>query len=168
MKKIVLVFAIVFLVIASVSCQHFFSYKPIEYFKTTTTGSYTDLKAENLKQAMSMALDLTTNSLSFNLHSKNNSDVDYLLKSKEAHCVGYANVYNAYLKSILKNSNISGCKVYKVRAKVYVAGVNLTGISNDRSFKDHDVSMVEDTRTGYKYIIDPSLSEVFGNIIVKQ
>lgn len=168
MKKIVLVFVIIFLVITSVRCQHFFRYEPIKYFKTDITGSYTELKAKTLKQAMSMALGLTTNSLSFNIHSTNNSDVDYLLKSKKAHCIGYANVYNAYLKSILKNSNISGCKIYRVRAKVYFMGINLTGVSNDRNFKDHDVSMVEDTRTGYTYTIDPSLSEVFGNVIIKQ
>ena len=44
----------------------------------------------------------------------------------------------------------------------------LREISNSPSFKDHDISIVKNNTTGEIYYIDPSLSEVFGNIIVKR
>jgi len=46
-------------------------------------------------------------------------------------------------------------------------GANLHVI-NMKEFKDHDICVVYDNNTNKKYIIDPSLSEVFGKIIIKQ
>lgn len=41
-------------------------------------------------------------------------------------------------------------------------------VFKSNSWKDHDVSIVKNNTTGDVYYIDPSLSEVFGDIIVKQ
>jgi len=148
------------------NAQHLVSYEPISKFNSPAISkSYTEKKAKDLEEAIEMALKITTNQLTFKLKSTGNSDVDYLMKSGEAHCVGYSNFYNAVLKSILINSNIKDCKVYRVRAKVFFVGINLTAISDDPSFKDHDISMVIDTRNHVRYLIDPSLSEVMGSII---
>lgn len=150
----------------ALNAQHFVSYEPIAKFNSPVISKpYTEKKAKNLDEAIEMALKITTNQLTFKLHSTGNSDVNYLMKSGQAHCVGYANFYNAMLRSILINSNIKDCKIYRVRAKVIFAGIDLTSISNDPSFKDHDISMVIDTENNVKYLIDPSLSEVMGSII---
>jgi hypothetical protein len=148
------------------NAQHFVSYEPIAKFSSPSISKvYTDKKANNLDEAIKMALKITTNQLTFKLKSSGNSDVNYLVKSGQAHCVGYANFYNAMLKSILINSNIKDCKIYRVRATVIFAGIDLTSISDDPSFKDHDISMVIDYKNNVKYLIDPSLSEVMGSII---
>lgn len=148
------------------NAQYFVSYEPIAKFNSPVVYKpYTEKKAKNLDEAIEMALKITTNQLTFKLKSTGNSDVNYLMKSGLAHCVGYANFYNAMLRSILLNSNITNCKIYRVRAKVIFAGMDLTSISNDPRFKDHDISMVIDTKNSIKYLIDPSLSEVMGSII---
>jgi len=148
------------------NAQRLVSYEPISKFNSPAISkSYTDRKAKSVDEAIEMALNITTNQLTFKLKSTGNSDVDYLMKSGQAHCVGYANLYNAILKSILINSNIRDCKIYRVRAKVFFVGINLTSISNDPSFKDHDICMVIDNKNHVKYLIDPSLSEVMGNIM---
>ena len=148
------------------NAQRLVSYEPITKFNSPAISkSYTDKKAKNLDEAIEMALKITTNQLTFKLKSTGNTDVDYMMKSGQAHCVGYSNFYNAVLKSILTNSNIKDCKIYRVRAKVFFAGINLTSISDDPSFKDHDISMVIDNKNHVKYLIDPSLSEIMGSII---
>ena len=115
------------------------------------------------------ALNITKDRLSFSLNSKGNSDVNYINKTKTAHCVGYTNYYNAVLFQILKNSHVSSnYKIQHGRAKVILGGIDLTGISNNPSFKDHDISIVTNKKTGEVYCIDPSLSEVLGNIITKK
>jgi hypothetical protein len=50
--------------------------------------------------------------------------------------------------------------------KVLFIGQNIH-FSKSPSLKDHDISIVKNITTGDVYYIDPSLSEVFGNIIVK-
>jgi len=45
-------------------------------------------------------------------------------------------------------------------------GINVH-VFNSNSWKDHDVSIVKNNTTGDVYYVDPSLSEVFGDIIVK-
>jgi hypothetical protein len=118
---------------------------------------------QNLEPILSEILSSTKSDLSFKLKSKTN----LVFKTKVGNCVGYAKYYNRLLSERLKKDNIGGITISHIRAKILLAGQNIH-LSNSPSFKDHDISIVKNNTTGELYYIDPSLSEVFGNIIVKQ
>jgi hypothetical protein len=70
------------------------------------------------------------------------------------------------LSEKLKKDNIGNITISHARVKVLFIGQNIH-FSKSPSLKDHDISIVKNITTGDVYYIDPSLSEVFGNIIVK-
>lgn len=165
MKRLIILIGIICIVIL-LSCKDLFRYSKIEIVPASISYNLQlSDTASTLEEAIPLALDITKSTLAFKLKSINNNDVVYLSDSKQAHCVGYSNFYNAILTSILINSNITNYKIYRVRAKVFFAGIEITSIIDNPSFKNHDISVVLDTKTNKQYIIDPSLSELFGNII---
>jgi hypothetical protein len=118
-------------------------------------------------ELMEYALAITKNSLNFDLSSKGNSSVAKIHASKRAHCVGYANFYNAVLKKIFDENGLSNHRIEHVRVHIKMAGITVTGLIPSKRFADHDVCRITNTVTGKVYIVDPSLSEFFGKIIIK-
>lgn len=115
---------------------------------------------------MEYALAITKTSLNFDLSSKGNSSVAKIHASKRAHCVGYANFYNSVLKKMFDENGLEHHRIEHVRAHIQMAGFTITGIIPDKRFADHDVCRITNTLTGKVYIVDPSLSEFFGRIVV--
>jgi hypothetical protein len=113
------------------------------------------------------ALLITKNSLSFDLSSKGNSSVKTISKTRKAHCVGYANFYSAVVSKLFKQNGLNLYRVEHVRAGVCLFGIKITNLIPDKRFADHDVCRITNTSTGEVYIVDPSLSDVVGNVIVK-
>jgi hypothetical protein len=159
MKKIGLILITVFLFSFTFPSQ-LFDYKILRVLNENKIyGNST----RNIEPILSEVLSLTTKELSFNLKSK----TDLVFKTKVGNCVGYTKYYNKLLSEKLKKENIGNITISHARAKVLVVGQNIH-FSNSPSLKDHDISIVKNNNTGEVYYIDPSLSEVFGNIIVKQ
>lgn len=111
-------------------------------------------------------LKLTTNNLKFDLSSKGNTPISEMIITKRAHCVGYARFYNSVFKKILSENKLTNYQVEHVRVHVKLFGIKVTDLINDKRFKDHDVCRITNTQTNNSYIVDPSLSEFFGNVIV--
>jgi hypothetical protein len=166
MKKIIIPTLI--LVFLLINIRHFFSYNEIRVIPTRQNSLTLkeDIKTNDIEDIVELALGITKDKLSFSPFSKNNLDVDYLDKSGKAHCWGYAAYYNAVLKRLLKSNNIHNVEIKHVRAKTHLFGFNLHQFFTHRGLIDHDISVITNKTTGEKIYVDPSLSEVFGNIII--
>ena len=168
MKSILLISSFI---VAALALSFNINYKVISIIDSTPQSIklQSEFISQEERSIFTEALAITKDNLSFSLNSKGNSNVNYINKTKVAHCVGYTNYYNAVLFEILKTNHISAnYKIQHARAKVIIGGIDLTGISTDPAFKDHDISVITNKKTGEIYYIDPSLSEVLGNIITKK
>lgn len=158
MKKIYFLLLAFFLM--SFTLPNNFSYKVLFVINENFVSGKNTLE---IYPILSETLNQTTDELSFKLKSKSSQ----IYKTHEANCVGYTSYYNNLLIKKLKESHIGNVKVSHARVKVHYLNMNLH-IFKSNSLKDHDISIVKNITTGDVYFIDPSLSEVFGNIIVKQ
>lgn len=168
MKKIFLPILILSVILMSFT-YNVFSYKVIKVIDSSPQQftKNVNYKSNNLESIMTFCLNQTKNDLQFSLSSKQNNSVAYISKSKQANCIGYTNYYNSMLSKCLSENNIDYVEVTHVRALVFIDGINMHQFSNDPSFKDHDISIVKNKKTGEVFYVDASLSEMFGNIIVK-
>lgn len=159
MKKLDIIIVSFFLVSFTMN-SYLFNYKILSVINQEKIyGKST----KDLEPILSDILVLTKNDLSFQLKSK----TSLVFKTKVGNCVGYTTYYNKLLSEKLKKNNIGNITISHARAKVLFIGQNIH-FSKSPSLKDHDISIVKNITTGDLYYIDPSLSEVFGNIIVKQ
>ena len=117
---------------------------------------------------MERALLITKNRLSFDLSSKGNSSVSKINLSNRAHCVGYANFYNSAVNHLFAKNGFRNYTIEHIRASVCFLGINLTNIIPDKRFVEHDVCRITNKLTGEVFIVDPSLSEIFGTLIVRR
>jgi hypothetical protein len=159
MKKLLLIISCLFLVSFTIP-SNLFNYRILSVIKQEKIYGKS---IQNLAPILSEVLTSTKSDLSFKLKSKTN----LVFKTKVGNCVGYTKYYNKLLSERLKKDNIGNITISHARAKVLFVGQNIH-FSNSPSLKDHDISIVKNNTTGDVYYIDPSLSEVFGNIIVKQ
>ena len=120
-------------------------------------------KTQDIESIIVECLNKTTSDLTFKLKS-NSSQVE---KTKIGNCVGYTKYYNKLLISKLNELGYGNITVTHARAKVLMMGKSVHFI-NSNSLKDHDISVIHNKTNNKTYFVDPSLSEVFGNIIVKQ
>lgn len=136
------------------------SYKTLK--KIEVTNLYGNNK-EDIEPIVVECLNNTINDLSFKLNS-NNSHIE---KTKVGNCIGYTKYFNKMLISKLKDNDYGNITVTHVRAQVLMMGESVHLINNN-SLKDHDISVIHNKTDNKTYFVDPSLSEVFGNIIVIQ
>jgi hypothetical protein len=127
-----------------------------------------EISSKNIDSLVKYSLDVTTSNLEFSLKSSGNSDVSTISKTGKAHCVGYARYFASVLTAALDKNKVRGYSVAHVRAKIHFLGFNLHAMFSDPAFKDHDICVITNTKTGEKTFVDPSLSEVLGDVIVKQ
>lgn len=120
-------------------------------------------KTQNIESIIVECLNKTTNDLTFKLKS-NSSLVE---KTKVGNCVGYTKYFNRMFISKLNENGYGNIVVTHARAKVLMMGTSVHFI-NSNSLKDHDISVIYNKTTNETYFVDPSLSEVFGNIILKR
>lgn len=115
-------------------------------------------------------LDLTANQLRFSF-GKCSSNPNQLKYNSEANCIGYAALFNSVMNYALTKKAFSGkykCRHY--RGKVWHNGQEMTAIFNDPFFKDHDFNIIENSFTGEKTGIDPSLYDYLGikRVLIKE
>jgi hypothetical protein len=158
MKKLGLIIVSLFLISFTIP-NRLFNYKILSVINQEKIyGKST----QDLEPILCDILVLTKSDLSFQLKSKTN----LVFKTKVGNCNGYTKYYNRLLSEKLKKDNIGNITISHARVKVLFIGQNIH-FSKSPSLKDHDISIVKNITTGDVYYIDPSLSEVFGNIIVK-
>lgn len=157
----------VILLLMTVSINNF-SYKVICVInnKPQSFEQKVGYESNDLNSVMVYCLNKTKSDLSFSLYSKNNGSVKNITTSKVANCIGYTNYYNSMLSKCLSENKITDIEITHIRALIYMNGINLHQFSDDPSFKDHDISVVKNKKTGETFYVDASLSEIFGNIIV--
>lgn len=134
-----------------------------QIIKKIETINVRGIKTKDIESIIVECLIETTNDLSFKLKS-NSSHVD---KTKIGNCVGYTKYFNKLFISKLNKNNYGNISVTHARVKVLIMGTNIHLI-NSKSLKDHDISVIYNKTDNKTYLVDPSLSEVFGNIIVKR
>lgn len=141
-----------------VSTINFIDYQIIREIETKTIYGQ---RKNDIEPIILQSLNQTKNELTFKLDSKT-ADVE---KTKVGNCVGYTKYFNKVLISKLNEKNYGNITVKHARAKVLFMGKNVHVIKSN-SLKDHDISVIHNITTNKTYFVDPSLSEVFGNIIL--
>lgn len=158
MKGIILAIMSIFLL--SFTMPFGFSYKKLYTInKIRVSGK----KITDIQPILVSTLNQTTSELSFNLKSRTSE----MYKTKKANCVGYTIFFNNLLKKNLKNNGVGNVEISHIRAKVHYMKMNLH-VFDSKLLKDHDISVIKNLNTGETYYVDASLSEVFGDIIIKQ
>lgn len=140
--------------------KNLISYKILKKIEVTTLYG---TNKKDIEPIIVQCLNNTTKDLTFKLKS-NSSQIE---KTKIGNCIGYTKYFNKMLINELKGGNYGNITVTHVRAKVLMRG-NSVHVINSNSLKDHDISVIYDKTNNKTYFVDPSLSEVFGNIIVIQ
>ncbi len=124
--------------------------------------------SKNISDIIEYSLRYTTNHLTFKLKSYDNMIVNKIDKYRVANCVGYTIYFNSVLSKILEQNNVKNYKISHARVSILFFGQNICNYFSDPSFQNHDISIVTNTITHEIYYVDPSLSETFGDIIIKK
>jgi hypothetical protein len=144
----------------------FYSYKIENIISNTpdTTKLDVNFKSNNIDDILKYSIKYTTNQLTFNLHSKNSYDINFIKTNKSANCVGYVTYYNNVLYNLLQQNNINYETIQHARAEILIGNYNIHNLLTNPSLKNHDISII--TINNKTYYIDPSLSELGLSIIV--
>lgn len=158
------------LTITGVVAQTGLNYEVISTISTKAQPSPIEvkIKSKNIDSLIDYSLGVTTDNLSFSLKSSGNSSVASISSTGKAHCVGYSRYFAAVITEALAKNQLTQYKVSHVRAKIHMLGFNVHQAFNDPAFKDHDVCLITNVKNGERIFVDPSLSEILGNVVVKQ
>ena len=85
-------------------------------------------------------------------------DPNALLSTKSTHCVGYAAFFTATCNYLLKKYSMhKHWRATSFRGQLYLMGRNVHNYFDDPFFRDHDFVIIENTTTGKRYAIDPTV-----------
>ncbi|PKV51906.1 hypothetical protein ATE84_4006 [Aquimarina sp. MAR_2010_214] len=105
---------------------------------------------------------LTNEKLKFT-SSKCDVDPNKLVNSSKTHCVGYAYFYASTCNYLLKRSKLPvEWKAKAYASKLYFLGVDIHKYFDSPFFKNHDFVIVENSNTGERIYIDPTISDYLG------
>jgi len=149
--------------------RQFFSYKTIgqrtEYNATDKRlTDYIDAKTKDSKPTdindiINLSLGLTSDGLNFR-EAKNDNDPNKLVKSKNAHCVGYSAFFSTTCNYLLTKYDYADSWTSKALiGQIYFCGTNIHRYFNSAFFKDHDFNSIENKQTGEKYFVDPTVND---------
>lgn len=135
-------------------------------YTLTDSGLIEDLNAwaerhpnADAEDISNKALRATSSALRF-ATSQSTSNPNGLIKSKKAHCVGYASVYCALSKHLIKRLNLSDkYRCDHMVGHLYMFNQNLHSFINHRFFSNHDYNRIIDLKTKEEYLADPSLHD---------
>ena len=119
-------------------------------------------KLKNIEDIIYNAIDLTTHRLSF-ASQKTEVDPNLSFHGRQAHCVGYAAFFATACNFLIeKNGLQEEWKAEHIRGRIEFLGIDLHQFSADPFFRDHDFNLVENRRTGERYLVDASVRDVLG------
>jgi hypothetical protein len=127
----------------------------IDYFEVNKLAS----ENEEVVSIIKHSLFVTSKKLSFTL-LKNEIDPNKLVESKTAHCVGYAAFFATTCNYYLKKKNLA--KNWEAKPKIgqlYILGMNMHTFLKLPSLKDHDFVIIENSKTGETFAVDPTIHD---------
>lgn len=141
---------------------HPLSEQPLYSVSDTSFQQYlAEPKNEKAVEAIiQTAIDLTAERLSF-ASQKTEVDPNRSFHDRRAHCVGYAAFFAAACNYLLeKNGMADEWRTKSMRGKASFLGIDLHQFSDSPFFRDHDFNVVENKRTGERYVVDVSVWDV--------
>lgn len=148
--------------------RQFFSYKNFgdrrsytvtdETFREYIDQEITAHKPQSASDVIQLALDITAARLHFS-GAKNEIDPNKLMHSQAAHCVGYSAFFSATCNYILQQKNLWEWHSKPMAGQIYFLGINVHPYLPGPFLKDHDFNVIENTSTGKKYYVDPTLHD---------
>ncbi len=113
----------------------------------------------DIEQIVKLGLSITSRQLNFT-DNKNDIDPNKLIRSKTAHCVGYASFFATTCNYLLKKRNLSGNWTARPQiGQLYFLGTNIHPYFNSAFFKDHDFVTIENKTTGEIFAVDPTIND---------
>lgn len=129
--------------------------KLIDYIDISV-GKQTD---PDIKQIVKLGLLITSRQLNFTAN-KNDIDPNELIRSKTAHCVGYASFFATACNYLLEKHNLADSWTAKPQiGQLYFLGTNIHSYFNSAFFKDHDFVTIENKSTGEIFAVDPTIND---------
>ncbi|MBN2891339.1 MAG: hypothetical protein JXL97_05695 [Bacteroidales bacterium] len=179
MKKfLIIIFAFLFIVFVfkGVFFRLMVKYEPVNErttysLKDDNFKNYVDsISSESeigISKVLKISNKITSQSLKFTKSSSGYNPND-LFYSKSSNCIGYATFYASVCNYLLEKNNLSdewNAKCYV--GYIYLFGENVHHYFKSSFFKDHDFVIVENTKTGEKKLVDPSVYDFLGVKYVK-
>lgn len=115
--------------------------------------------ARSVAQVIAQSLAITATTLRFT-SGKNDKDPNRLVRTKKAHCVGYAAFFATTCNYLLQQNGLSGIWQAEPRiGQLYFLGTNVHQYFNSPFFKDHDFVVIRNKKTGQKLAVDPTVND---------
>ncbi len=126
----------------------------IDYINEETSG----FQPENINDIIEKSLQITSKKLSFE-QAKNDIDPNKLIRTENAHCVGYSAFFNTTCSYLLKKYHFSddwNCK--HLVGKIYCMNTDIHPYFKSGFFRDHDFNIIFNKKDPDKtYYTDPTL-----------
>ncbi len=134
----------------------------IEYIDESISSN-DELDAEDI---IKKSLSITSKQLNF-ATDKNSNDPNKLIKTKTAHCVGYASFYSTICNYLFKKYNLDDTWSAKPQiGQLYLFNNNIHKYFSSPFFKDHDFVIIENKETKEIFSVDPTINDyLFINFI---
>ncbi len=119
-------------------------------------------RADDINGCINTALEETSCSLRFTT-GKAESRPDRALVSGKANCIGYAALFKARCDACLKDSGMDKeWTVHQEVAEIHWGSFNIHLLFKSSFWKDHDIDLIENKRTGERIFVDPTLYDTIG------
>lgn len=157
------------LVFRGVLYRQFFSYKTIGHrtiYKATDKeltdfidSKTTSLKPDDINDIIQLSLQLTSERLTFR-EAKNDNDPNKLIRTKNAHCIGYSAFFSATCNYLIDKYGLADKWTSEpLVGQIYFYKTNIHQFFNSSFFKDHDFNSITNRQTGEKYFVDPTVND---------
>jgi hypothetical protein len=114
---------------------------------------------EGIEEMIDLALDLTTDQLSFSAKQLP-SDPNSMKLPAAANCIGYSAMFNTLLRELIYQDG--GMKRYDLThhvGKLTFLGMDVHALFSSPFFADHDYNSIRDIETGETWYVDPTASD---------
>lgn len=121
-------------------------------------------KNPSIDEMIDFSLEITSEILDFTFENTS-SDLNTLLESGKANCVGYAVVFNSILNYIIDKTKEGTYPVFDTDhcvGQISINGINVHNLFTDPFFKDHDFIVINYLKCNERIAVDPSLYDYFG------
>lgn len=115
-----------------------------------------DKKTLGTSEIIDWSLDTTATLLSFTTGQCSTNGLHLLQEGGKTNCIGYSGLC-ALLCQANFDSQGSPLESKPVIAQLYLFGYNIHRLFDNPFWKDHDIVLITDTKTGERILLDPTL-----------
>ncbi|MFL5730174.1 MAG: hypothetical protein ACJ75J_11870 [Cytophagaceae bacterium] len=120
-------------------------------------------KPKDVQEIISLALTISSGSLSFSSASGNPLNPNSLPPGSSTHCIGYSAYFNTVCNYLLRKYGYASVwKSTQQIGKIRFAGIDIHQFFNSAFFADHDYNIIQNSITGETLAVDPSLHDYTG------